>query len=262
MLKGHSLKMNMIPKVIHYCWFGRGKKPPLAEKCIASWRKFLPDYEIREWNEDNYDVNTIPYTAEAYEAKKYAFVSDYARFDILYHHGGVYFDTDVEVIKPVDDILAAGPYMGQEKFFTVNSGLGLAAVAQMPFFKDVLKGYELRHFLKDDGSFDQTTVVQFLTQIMLQRGLVPSEGIARFEGINVYPSEYFNPKDIGTGKLTITSNTRTIHHYSASWYTPMDRAVYWTMMHFGRKTGQLLSLLRHNPVYIIHRACRYFRHGV
>ena len=105
----------MIPKIIHYCWFGRNPLPESAKKCIDSWRKFLPDYEIKEWNEDNFDVNIIPYTQQAYEAKKYAFVSDYARFWILYHHGGVYFDTDVEVIRPMDDIIKKGPFMGREK---------------------------------------------------------------------------------------------------------------------------------------------------
>ena len=95
----------MIPKTIHYCWFGRNQLPKSAIKCISSWRKFFPDYEIKEWNEDNFDVNSIPYTAEAYQVGKYAFVSDYARFWILYHYGGVYFDTDVEVIKPMDDII-------------------------------------------------------------------------------------------------------------------------------------------------------------
>lgn len=104
----------MIPKIIHYCWFGRGPLPELAQKCIASWKKYLPDYEIKEWNEDNFDVNIIPYTAEAYKAKKYAFVSDYARFWILYQYGGIYFDTDVEVIRPMDDIIERGNFMGFE----------------------------------------------------------------------------------------------------------------------------------------------------
>ena len=104
----------MIPKVIHYCWFGRNPLPPLAVKCIESWKKFLPGYEIKEWNEDNFDVNIIPYIQEAYEARKYAFVSDYARFYILYHHGGIYFDTDVEVIKSIDDIIERGAFMGCE----------------------------------------------------------------------------------------------------------------------------------------------------
>lgn len=104
----------MIPKKIHYCWFGRKPLPESAKKCIASWKKFFHDYEIIEWNEDNYDVNKIPYIQQAYEAKKYAFVSDYARFDVLYQYGGVYFDTDVEVIRPFEDILEKGAFMGCE----------------------------------------------------------------------------------------------------------------------------------------------------
>ena len=101
----------MIPKIIHYCWFGRKPLPPLAVKCIESWKKYLPDYTIKEWNEDNFDINIVPYTREAYEVGKYAFVSDYARFYILYHHGGLYFDTDVEVIRPMDDLVGRGAFL-------------------------------------------------------------------------------------------------------------------------------------------------------
>jgi len=119
----------MIPKIIHYCWFGRNPLPASAQKCIDSWKKYFPDYEIKEWNEDNFDVNRIPYSRDAYAAKKFAFVSDYARFWILYYMGGVYFDIDVEVIHPMDDLIEKGPYMGWEKpdmsgRYTINPGLG------------------------------------------------------------------------------------------------------------------------------------------
>ena len=119
----------MIPKVIHYCWFGRNSLPPLAVKCLESWKRFFPDYEIKEWNEDNFDVNIISYTAEAYRVKKYAFVSDYARFWILYHYGGLYFDTDVEVIKSMDDIIAKGSFMGCEKDADKEGATALALPA-------------------------------------------------------------------------------------------------------------------------------------
>ena len=131
----------MIPKKIHYCWFGRNPLPESAKKCIASWRKYFPDYEIIEWNEDNYDVNKIPYTQQAYAAKKYAFVSDYARFDILYQHGGIYFDTDVEVIKSFDDVLEHGAFMGCEidgssrSGIAVAPGLGIAAAPGLGLYK-------------------------------------------------------------------------------------------------------------------------------
>lgn len=206
----------MIPKVIHYCWFGRNPLPPLAEKCIASWRKFLPEYEIKEWNEDNFDVNIIPYTAEAYAAKKYAFVSDYARFWILYHYGGVYFDTDVEVIKPMDDILAAGAFMGCEQDFPimVNPGLGIAASAQMPLYKKLLDYYTPLHF--DVGNIAMT-IVNHTTCVLKSMGLVEGEGIQRVADCNIYPAEYFNPTHIVTKRLHITTNTRSIHRYADSW---------------------------------------------
>ena len=135
----------MIPKTIHYCWFGGKDLPEDAQKCIASWRKFLPDYEIKEWNEQNFDVNSIPYTAEAYRAGKYAFVSDYARMLILYQHGGLYFDTDVEVIKPLDDIVTRGPFMGYEiepdgnqtETTATNPGLAIGAEPGMDIYMNL-----------------------------------------------------------------------------------------------------------------------------
>ncbi|MDE6783607.1 MAG: glycosyl transferase, partial [Paramuribaculum sp.] len=140
--------MSSIPKVIHYCWFGGKPLPKLARKCIRSWKKYLPDYEIQEWNESNFDVNIIPYTAQAYEAKKYAFVSDYARFWILYKYGGLYFDTDVEVIRNMDRIIEAGSFMGCETTceeaqargggLSVAPGLGLGAPAGSELYKEIL----------------------------------------------------------------------------------------------------------------------------
>lgn len=213
----------MIPKVIHYCWFGRNPLPDSAKKCIASWRKFLPDYEIKEWNEDNFDVNIIPYTAEAYKAKKYAFVSDYARFWILYHHGGLYFDTDVEVIKPIDDIVARGPFMGIEVPATgttapaVAPGLGLGATPNLSLYKDILDYYAPLHFLNEDGTFNQVTVVRHVTKVLEKHGLQPTNELQEVSGIWIYPRDFFNPLDDFTGRLNITDNTRAIHWYMRSW---------------------------------------------
>ena len=148
----------MIPKIIHYCWFGRNELPKSALRCIDSWRKHFPDYEIKEWNEDNFDVDMMPFTREAYSRKKYAFVSDVARFWILYHHGGLYFDTDVEVIHPMDDIVEHGAFMGIEVecgngniFPLINPGLGLGAEPGMEFYRRVLEHYSSCHFLDADG---------------------------------------------------------------------------------------------------------------
>lgn len=218
----------MIPKVIHYCWFGRNPLPTLAVKCIESWKKFFPDYEIKEWNEDNFDVNIIPYTAEAYKAKKYAFVSDYARFWILYNYGGIYFDTDVEVIKSMDDIIQRGAFMGCERPFDPNQGnnalclgvapgLGLGVNPGLGLYKELLNSYEKDSFILSNGELNLFTIVLRTTQILCKKGLKNTSEIQECEGVWVYPVDYFNPINITTRRLKITNNTRSIHHYMASW---------------------------------------------
>lgn len=219
----------MIPKVIHYCWFGRNPLPPLAVKCIESWRKFLPDYEIREWNEDNFDVNAIPYTQEAYEARKYAFVSDYARFKILYEHGGLYFDTDVEVIRPLDDIIARGPFMGCECDATgatagaVAPGLGLGVNPGLGLYRELLDLYATLHFRNPDGSLNFKTVVQYTTELLCEHGLQNTPGIQEVAGVWIYPKEYFNPINMEDYKLCVTDESRSIHHYAGTWLPKSKR---------------------------------------
>lgn len=215
----------MIPKKIHYCWFGRNPLPESAQKCIASWRKFLPGYEIVEWNEDNFDVNSIPYTQQAYEAKKYAFVSDYARFKILHEHGGLYFDTDVEVIRPMDGIIAKGPFMGFEidpnpsrPYGAVAPGLCLGASPNMALYGSILEYYNSLNFVYADGTYNITdAVVNITTRELIKSGLQNMPGTQQIEGITIYPAEYFNPFDDATGRLHKTKNTYTIHWYSKTW---------------------------------------------
>lgn len=220
--------MTTIPKVIHYCWFGRNPLPQLAEKCIASWQKFLPDYEIKEWNEDNFDVSITPYVEEAYHMKKYAFVSDYARFWILYHYGGIYFDVDVELLKPIDDLLEKGPYMGLENLSNnhvykgcpalPNAGLGMAVYPKMDIFEDLLQYYHNTHFISSKGEPQYKTVVLIATDILVARGEhIDPDNISVCANLHLYPEEYFNPKSSMTGKITITDKTRSIHHYAGSW---------------------------------------------
>lgn len=209
-----------IPKIIHYCWFGKNPLPELAQKCIASWKKFFPDYEIKEWNEENYDVKKIPYTAQAYEARKFAFVSDYARFDILYTYGGIYFDTDVEVIKPFDEILKRGAFAGVERAGdagSLNAGLGLASPAASPVYKEILDSYKESSFLRKDDSMDLTTVVERVSNIFKKHGLKDVNEPQKVAGVTVYPVEYFCPKNYTTGELKITDKTVSIHWYDASW---------------------------------------------
>lgn len=210
----------MIPKIIHYCWFGRNPLPESALKCIASWRKFFPDYEIKEWNEDNFDVYSIPYTAQAYALKKYAFVSDYARFKILYENGGLYFDTDVEVIKSFDDILARGAFMGCELTApsgAINPGLGLGVAPGLGLYKELLDKYSGLSFLNTDGKPNLTTIVTHTTDLLIEHGLKPTDQIQTVAGITIYPKDYFNPLDDNTGQLVITPNTHSIHWYSKTW---------------------------------------------
>lgn len=214
---------NKIPKIIHYCWFGGNPLPELAVKCIASWKKFFPGYEIKEWNEENYDVRKIPYIAQAYDAQKYAFVSDYARFDILYQYGGLYFDTDVEVIKSLDEILKRGAFAGVESAGALNAGLGLASPAATPIYKEILDSYKNSSFIKNNGSMDLTTVVDRVSDIFHVHGFIAKNEIQEIAGITVYPSEYFCPVNPSTGELKITENTYTIHHYAATWTIPLRK---------------------------------------
>lgn len=219
----------MIPQVIHYCWFGGKPLPSLAEKCIASWKKFFPGYEIKRWDESNFDVNAIPYTAQAYSDGIFAFVSDYARFWILYKYGGLYFDTDVEVIKTMDDIVAAGPFMGCENLYQkgatpiemgVAPGLGLGVNPGLGLYNDILNLYRGLEFRNASGSWNEKTVVDYVTELLCLKGLKNAPDIQKVDGVYIYPKDYFCPIDYKTGKFEITNNTRTIHHYSASWQTP------------------------------------------
>ena len=227
----------MIPKTIHYCWFGHNPLSPLAQKCIASWRKFFPDYEIKEWNEDNFDVHSIPYTAQAYKHKKYAFVSDYARFKILYEHGGIYFDTDVEVIKPMNDIITKGVFFGREheSYFACNSGLGFGCEPKHHLLKEMLDLYANIQFEAASGELNKKTIVEYFSEILLSKGLQQVPGIIEFEGAKFYPAVYFCPKPSEFGKIKITENTRTIHHYAASWIGPKQRFANLLIRIFGKK---------------------------
>ena len=234
----------MIPKIIHYCWFGRGPLPQDAQKCIASWKKYMPDYEIKEWNEDNFDIDTLPYTREAYDARKYAFVSDYVRFWVLYKYGGVYFDTDVEVIAPMDDIIAAGSFMGKEidgaadQQQAVAPGLGIAAEPRMELYKRFLEEYDDLHFILPDGSHNPYSMIRIITNMLEKEGLRPGTDIQRVAGVTIYPSEYFNPWDDTVGILRKTGNTRTVHWYSKSWMKQDALWVVWAKRIMRRLFGK------------------------
>lgn len=234
----------MIPRVIHYCWFGRKPLPKDAEKCIASWKKYLPEYEIKRWDETNFDVNIIPYTREAYSVGKYAFVSDYARFWIIYNFGGLYFDTDVEMIADMKDIIGAGSFLGVEcqnaDHITVNPGLGFGAVAQMPAIKDILTTYENSHFIGVDGTISYKNIVEITSEYLVESGMKNVSSVQKCAGFAIYPVDYFCPISFETRKMEITANTRTIHHFAESWVPRSTRI----KNNIGRALGQdFLQLL-------------------
>lgn len=207
----------MIPKIIHYCWFGRGEKPELAKKCIASWKKFCPDFEIREWNEDNCDYLAMPFMAEAYAAKKYAFVSDVMRLIVLEQYGGVYFDTDVEVVRDISPLLNDEGFIGFENNRFVNSGQVMAAVPHQPVVQAMIDEYKKLHYMQPDSSVMPVGCPRLNSDVLERFGLIRNGQEQIVAGIHVYPDDYFNPMDSTTGKLTKTENTYSIHWYSMSW---------------------------------------------
>ena len=234
----------MIPKIIHYCWFGAAPLPKSAIKCINSWKKFFPDYEIKQWDETNFDINEYCYTQEAYKAGKYAFVSDFVRFWVLYNYGGVYFDTDVEVIKSFSH-LAESPFMGfelnpyneQQRPMRVNPGLGVGVTPKHPVYEQLLDLYKSMHWVSyAESNREMPTIVDYTTNLLITMGLKECEGIQNIMGINIYPECYFCPININSGKLCITDNTYSIHWFDQSWQSPL------------RKYGRKLILLIGGPV--------------
>ena len=203
----------MIPKTIHYCWFGHGKLNEKAKKCISSWKKYCPDYQIIEWNEDNYDVNQNEYTSYLYRERKFAFLSDYVRLQKVYEHGGLYFDVDVEVIKSFDDLLNESAFFGFETDEYINTGLGFGAEKGNPIVRKMLDEYI--PFL--DGRHGYKGCPLLNTKALESFGLIRNGNMQRLQNGTVFPIDYFNPYDDPTGVLNVTSNTYSIHWYAKSW---------------------------------------------
>lgn len=203
----------MIPKKIHYCWFGNNAKPKVVEKCISSWKKKLPDYEIIEWNESNFDVNHNAYTKMCYENKKFAFLTDYLRLLIIYEHGGIYFDTDVEVIRSFDDLLCEKGFFGFENDSHVASGLGFGAEKGNTIVKKMLSEYDPLL----DGLHGTVGCPILNTKALVEEGLKLDGTLQRINGVLICPSDYFNPMNSATGEIKKTRNTYSIHRYSMLW---------------------------------------------
>lgn len=214
----------MIPKTIHYCWFGKNPKSEIVLKCIESWKRFFPDYKIIEWNEDNFDLTICEYVKEAYSLEKWAFVSDFARFWVLYQYGGIYFDTDVEVVKSFSEIINVGGFLGREyhkdNTYPVNPGLGMAAEKGCSLLQELLDYYSMLHFSNADSSKNLKTIVDYTSEILKNHGLtMDKDKFQQVAGIQIYPSEYFSPQNMYTGEVKQTDRTRSIHYYAGSWDT-------------------------------------------
>lgn len=212
----------MIPKKIHYCWFGRNPLPEQYKKYMASWKKFCPDYEIIEWNETNFDVTQNQYCNEAYLASKWAFVSDYARLKIIYENGGIYLDTDVELVKDITPLVTDGVgFIGFQNPIEATTGLGFAAAPHNVVVKAMLDIYENRNFVRPDGTYNVIPCPAANTVGLIHCGLKVGKPwcnqVQVLQDMRVYPEEYFNPLDNDTQRLSITENTYTIHQYAATW---------------------------------------------
>ncbi len=206
----------MIPKIIHYCWFGGNPLPELALRCIESWKKHCPDYRIIEWNESNFNLDECVYAKEAYENKKWAFVTDYVRLKVLYDYGGIYMDTDVEVIKSLDTLLQYEAVSGFETDNMVPTGL-MSSEKGHPMIGELLHDYDNTHFVLNDGSLDLTTNVIRITNAFYKYGFNPNNEFQTVNKFTLLPKDYLCPKNDITGEIIITNNTLTIHHFNGSW---------------------------------------------
>lgn len=207
----------MIPKKIHYIWLGNNPLPKIAKKCIASWKKYCPDYEIKRWDESNLNIDCCQYCREAYDAKKYAFASDVLRFDVLSKEGGIYLDIDVELLKPLDQFLSDNLFCGFENDCYVAPGLILGTEPNNIIISDLLIEYKDKHFAVTSGMKNQETICAIFTKKLVNEGLLLQNKTQRLKKFSVYASEYFCPKSMSDGKIYKTENTFSIHHYASTW---------------------------------------------
>lgn len=244
----------MIPKVIHYCWFGRGEKNKLFYKCYKSWKKYCPDYTIIEWNEDNLNLNECQYCRDAYKEKKWAFVSDWARLKILYNYGGIYLDTDVELIKPIDDLLFHSCFAGFEGSLSkeqyVATGLIFGAEKGHVLLRELLETYKGISFYKSNAEMNLLACTAITTTTIERAYNVELDGNYKElpDGIVLYPAEFFCPKNYETGKISISDNTYSIHHYGNSWFSKKQKFFLFMKRLVGKRIIHLYYILKTNGI--------------
>ena len=216
----------MIPKILHYCWFGGGELPALESSCVETWHKVMSGYEIRRWDETNFDIRRCDFACEAYDQGMYAFVSDYARYVILHEQGGVFLDTDVKALRPYDSLLgnrAFCGYMQNNKY--VNPGLILGSERGFPFFDEVIERYESLNFNQSDNRVNPLTSPRLLTGLLTEEHGLRCDGAYQDLdcGLTIYPAEYFDPLDSHSGAMNVTDNTFSVHLYSGTWLSPAKK---------------------------------------
>jgi len=222
-----------IPRIIHYIWFGNNPKSRSVQRCIASWRRHCPGYRIIEWNESNYNIKKSRYMYEAYQERKWAFASDYARYDIVYHHGGIYLDTDVELVASLDSLLHDQMFMGFLEKRRVNSGLGFGSVKGNPILKEILQYYEGRSFYKQNGEMDLRVCNHNETLVLVKHGLVRNGEEQQLDHAHIYPAAYFNP----VGRTPV-GETVAVHYGDGSWTSPVRRSRKRKNIFFEKNLGQ------------------------
>ncbi|MBZ5961160.1 glycosyl transferase [Leuconostoc gelidum subsp. gasicomitatum] len=242
----------MIPKKIHYVWFGKQEKNDEVKRCIDSWKKNLSNYEIIEWNESNFDSSLSPFVAEALNAKMYAFASDFVRLWAVYNYGGVYLDTDVEVIKPYDDLLEDKAFFGTEEIDSINTGLSFGAEKKSEIVKDLMDLYIDRKFVEADGSFNLKTTNIIVTEYFVRNGYKLTSKIQNIKGAIIYPRQYFSPIKWWNGTKSIEPITYSIHWYSASWLNEASKSKY---------LNGVTTILKHYIVLGIREVFGYFSYG-
>lgn len=240
-----------IPKVIHYCWFGPSPLPKLAEMCIDSWRRYMPEYELRLWTEQEFDVESIPFTRAAYREGRYAFVSDYVRLWAIYKFGGIYLDTDVELKRSLDPICQRGPWLGREETaegYLPNLGVGFALPPKHWLSRAMLDHYQELMFPRSYKEKTKITIVETLRFILENYHLEYRDKYQKIEDVSIYPSAYFAPRQYYSGRMHITGETYSVHHYVGSWVPPMQKWKNRLIALVGPRLGSWLITLKRGKV--------------
>lgn len=231
-----------IPKIIHYCWLSQDEFPELIQKCIDSWKEKLPDYEIKCWNTLNFDVNICRYTSEAFQEKKYAFVSDYVRLYALYNEGGIYLDSDIEVIKSFDDLLNNRAFTCFENDHSVAAWI-FGSEKGNPLFKEFMDYYKDRKFILEDGKYDLTPNPVAITATCVEKGLKLNGTLQKLSDITIYPQEYFCPYNRATEELNCTENTYAIHYFNGAWISKEKKQLIQSRKRIIKKYGRWAGYL-------------------